>query len=90
MHEPFICKMSRPIPQAADGTWHDFVILGLGSAGVAEHHLPRTERNNIYGLLELDRQKYCVKLRGIDPQGALRDEQKAVWMYNFPFPTGVR
>lgn len=90
MHEPFLCKLARPIPRAEDGApWHELVVVGLGSAGVTGDHLPTTDRVNTYGLLEFGRDSVTLRLRRIDPGGALRDEQKDVWKHELAYPAAV-
>lgn len=90
MHEPFLSKLARPIPRAEDGApWHELVIVGLGSTGVSDDHLPAADRNNTYALLEFGRDSVTLRLRRIDPKGELRDERKDVWKHELAYPAAV-
>ncbi len=88
MHEPFLCQIARPIPGAEDEPWHSFVVLGLGSAGVADDHL-WGEKRNTYGVLDFRRDGYTVILRRVDPTGEIKDESKEVFSVTIPYTEAV-
>ena len=74
MHEPFITRMARPVPNSKGMDWHEFHVLGLGSTGVKRDHIQGQELHNSYGLLEFGHDSLQLSIRRIHPQGIQTDQ----------------
>lgn len=76
MHEPFIARIARPVPDSPGKPWHEFHVMGLGSSGVAQDHLGDEERHNTYGLLEFGPESLQLSIRRIHPKSLPADQEQ--------------
>jgi 3',5'-cyclic AMP phosphodiesterase CpdA len=66
-HEPFVARAALPNVRDAEAPgWHQFYVVGMGSTGVAEDHLP-PDTSNVFAILSIVDGSLELSTYSIDP-----------------------